>query len=85
MDNNMMELNLNEMETVNGGKTSEEVKKLTIGGSATMGPIGGAIAGGSLGTMVPVIGTAIGATVGGIIGGAVGGVGAAIKVFFFDD
>ena len=84
MNTNMNELNLNEMEMVNGGRSLGE-KLIALGEMAGAGAIGGAIAGGLSGSIVPGFGTLIvggaGAATGGIIGTGIG----AIKMFFFDD
>ena len=84
MDTNRMELSMDELAMVNGGRDLSEkimgVVKCTECGAAT-----GAIAGGGIGSMVPVIGTGVGLAVGAPVGGVVGGIGAAIKLFFLDD
>ena len=84
MNTNMMELNMNEMELVNGG--SHMGKKLeTIARMAGAGAEGGAGVGFVIGSMAPGVGTALGTAVGTAVGATVfGGIGA-IKAFFFDD
>ncbi len=84
METNMMELNMNEMELVNGGSsTDEKLKKIKT--TAGVGAVGGAGAGAFVGSMFPVVGTAAGAALGAAIGAAVGGGIEAIRVFFFED
>ena len=85
MDTNKMELSMDEMEMVNGGKHGTDYKVSTIGTMAGAGAIGGAGAGACIGSMIPVVGTVVGGAVGGVIGAAVGGGIAAIHCFFFDD
>ena len=84
MNTNMMELNMNEMELVNGGSTTDEkLKKIrTMAGT---GAVGGAGAGAYIGSFFPVVGTAAGAAVGAAVGATVCGGIEAIRVFFFDD
>ena len=84
MNTNMMELNMNEMELVNGGRSLGE-KLIAIGGFAGVAAAGGAVAGGIAGSIVPGFGTLLvggaGAVTGALLGTGIG----AIKVFFFDD
>ena len=84
MNTNTMELNLNEMELVNGGRDLSE-KIMGVVKCTEFGAAAGAIAGGGIGSVVPVIGTGVGAAVGATVGGVAGGIGAAIKLFFLDD
>lgn len=84
MNTNTMELNMNEMELVNGGSSTGD-KLNTIGGMAGAGAKGGAAVGFTVGCLVPGVGMGVGTAVGSAIGAAVlGGIGA-IKVFFFED
>ena len=84
MNTNMMELNLNEMEQVNGGRSLGE-KLIAIGEITAAGVVGGAVAGGAAGSICPGFGTlavgAAGALTGGILGLGIG----SIKMIFFDD
>ena len=61
MNTNTMELNLNEMETVNGGADLLRYLFITAGGM---------IAGGAAGSLGGPVGTIIGGTVGGVAGAA---------------
>ena len=75
MNTNMIELNMNEMELVNGGINTDPDDLL--GGLMTGWGAGFSI-GAAAGTVFPVVGTGAGA----VIGGAVGGVtGLALKFF----
>ena len=84
MNTNTMELNLNEMEQVNGGSDTNS-KHATIKTSAGIGSACGVVVGGAIGSVVPVIGTVVGGTIGAAAGGIIGTGIAAIRIFFFDD
>ena len=84
MNTNMMELNLNEMEMVNGGSTTDE-KLMKIKTVTGLGAAGGAGAGAFVGSVFPVVGTAVGTVVGATVGATIAGGIETIRVFFFDD
>ena len=84
MNTNMNELNLNEMEMVNGGRSLGE-KLIAIGEIAGAGAVGGAVAGGLAGSIVPGFGTLIVGGAGAVTGGILGTGIVAVKMFFFDD
>ena len=84
METNKMELTMDELETVNGGDSSLEKKLEIVATAAGSGAALGVVAGGGIGSMVPVVGTVIGGTVGATVGAAIFGGGMAIRLFLFD-
>ena len=85
MNTNMMELNMNEMEQVNGGTTDPEYKIKAVGTMTATGAMMGAITGAGLGSWVPVIGTLVGGAIGTIVGAAIGGGTVAIGYLITED
>ena len=85
MNTNTMELNLNEMELVNGGATDPDYKIKAVGTMTGTGAAMGAIAGAGLGSMVPVIGTLVGGAIGTVVGAAIGGGTVAIGYLITED
>ena len=79
MNTNTMELNLNEMELVNGGISEPEAMFMI-----TMGTTSGAIVGGFIGSGIPVAGTVVGAALGGAFGFIGSGIGVAIRYLVED-
>ena len=73
MNTNTMELNMNELEAVNGGFSLGGFIKGTILGMGA-GGAGGCVIGGCIGGPAgAAIGTMVGGTAGGLIGGLYGG------------
>lgn len=66
MNTNKMELSMDELEMVNGGKSL-----YNIAWGAWIGDTSGAVIGAMIGSDVPVVGTVIGGVAGAVIGGTV--------------
>ena len=84
MDTNRMELGMDELAMVNGGRDLSD-KLIIVLKCAELGAATAGLAGGAIGSVVPVVGSGIGLAVGAAAGAVVGGVGATIKFFFLDD
>ena len=78
MNTNTMELNLDEMEMVNGGDF-EEIVVNRFGGFA-MGAAAGGLAGMGVGSVIGPVGTTVGGLVGFAAGGVAGAIGGADKI-----
>ena len=80
MSSNMKELNVKELEMVNGGMSLWEGLHYVFISTAS-----GAVIGGGIGSGVPVVGTVLGGALGAGIGGVIGSAGALIKLYSEDD
>lgn len=84
MNTNRMELSMDELEMVNGGRDLSG-KLMAVTTCTGFGGAVGAVTGGTIGSVVPVVGTAVGTAVGATVGAVIGGGSAIIKLFFLDD
>ena len=79
MSSNMKELNMKELEMVNGGMSLWEGLHYVFISAAS-----GAVVGGGIGSTVPVVGTVIGGTLGAGIGAAFGSGAVLVKLYSED-
>ena len=80
MSSNMKELNMKELEMVNGGMSLwEGLHYVSICAAS------GVVIGGGIGSAVPVVGTVLGGALGGALGAAFGSGAVLVKLYSEDD